>query len=141
MEHNGKNRKPYSGIWASVLMMVFVPTILYFLLEKGFARWLSDFPKQLNHITCCIVASGIGLLFDGSCWLVGAFKEPFQAVKTRMSNFVVNCKVSFRYALKEYGRDMKSDGVEFLIYIFIILFHLTVCIVEVVQVVAFLETM
>ncbi len=121
MDHQRKNGSPYAGIWAGIIILLIVPWSMYALFDNRFAVWLTRFSPEFNNASARIVGFGLGAMFHIFCMFSGAFKPTWQAVGTRMRNFKENLSVSFRYAVKEYGKDMKSDGVVFLIYSLVML--------------------
>ncbi len=114
MEHEGKEKSPYKGIFVSCFFMIFVP-VGCFALFAWLLPKVQDFSAELNRATAQTIGFGIGVLYDFIGIFSGAFKDGAAAVAERMGNFRENIAVSFGYACKEYLKDMKSGGVVLLI--------------------------
>ena len=103
-------KSPYQGLWAFILFMllpsVVMTAICYFVIMK----WQPQFGRDLNYASAKVVGFGLGICFHFSCILVGAFKEDFEAVKTRLKEFSTNLSVSLKFALKWYWDDVKTLG-------------------------------
>ena len=103
-------KTPYDGLWI-FLPIMFVPSVvitvlLYFVIHK----WQSRFGVDLNWATAKIFGFGSGMLFHCGCWIAGAFKEDFKAVKTRLKEFRENVVVSVKLAFTCYWDDVKTLG-------------------------------
>ncbi len=68
---------------------------------------------ELNFATAKILGCGMGAMFHFCCWIFGAFKDDFKAVKTRWKEFFFNLSISAKLAFKCYFEDLKTLGVAF----------------------------
>ena len=116
-----KSKKtPYEGIWIFLPMLVLPSVIITALLYFVISRWQSQYVAELNFATAKIFGCGSGILFHFGCWLMGAFKDDFRAVKTRLKEFFANIAVSFRLAFSCYWEDVKTLGLAFWIDVAIV---------------------
>ncbi len=119
MEYEGKTKSPYKGVFGSALLLAIVPVILYFLVFLV----VSKFKNQAKEITVnfsLMIGVGSGLLFQLTCILSGLIKGTFKVVVNRVKNFFSNLSINFKFAIKYYWEDIKSEGVVFWIYFLIV---------------------
>ena len=63
---------------------------------------------------------GCGFLFQMGCVIAGLFKGTFKVVVARVKEFFSNLSVNFKFAIKYYWENIKSEGIVFWIYFLII---------------------
>ena len=108
-------KSPYQGLWAFILFML-LPSIIMTLIAYGaLSKWQGRFGEELNFASAKTIGFGLGILFQISCIMVGAFTEDFNAVKTRLKEFFSNLSASPRTAFKWYWEDVKTLGLAFYI--------------------------
>lgn len=109
-----KSKKtPYQGLWIFLPVMVLPSVVITLLLYYVISLRQPQFGQELNWASAKIFGCGSGILFHFSCWLMGVFKEDFQAVKTRVKEFCANVVVSFRLAFSCYWEDVKTLGLAY----------------------------
>lgn len=113
-------KTPYQGLWIFLPMMILPSVVITWILYLVIARWQPQFRQELNWATAKIFGCGCGFLFHCSCWLMGVFKEDFQAVKIRLKEFCANIVVSFRLAFSCYWEDVRTLGLAYWIDVAVI---------------------
>ncbi len=119
MEYQGKEKGPYYGVWQTSLLLISIPIIFYFILYYFIAKFQGS--SELAKYTAMGFGFGIGSLFNISCAIAGLFKGTFKVVKKRIRDLFSNFRVSIKFAFKYYWEDIKSEGIVFWIYFFMIL--------------------
>ena len=119
MEHEGKTRSPYKGVFGSSLILTVVP-ILLFLFVLAVVKKFTNQPLSMDVNFSLMVGLGCGFLFQLTCVLSGLMKGTFKVVINRVKNFFSNLTINFKFALKYYWDDIKSEGVVFWIYFLIL---------------------
>lgn len=113
MEGVSTKKSPYQGLWIFLPIMfapsVVITAILYFVI----ARWQPQYIAEFNWATAKMFGFGSGILFHFCCWIAGAFKQDFRAVKTRLKEFFENIVVSPKLAFTCYWDDVKTLGLAF----------------------------
>ena len=115
MEYQGKNKSPYKGVFGTCLIMTVIPIALYFIVYLIVTKFTNQ-PKQLNVNFSLMIGVGCGFIFQLSCVLAGLLKGTFSVVINRVKEFFSNLTINFKFAIKYYWDDIKSEGVVFWIY-------------------------
>lgn len=123
MEHEGKNKSPYSGFWQCCVILLVVPLIIFALLYFAFDRF-SRFSDELDLYSSIAIGFGAGFLFQLSCVIAGLFKGLFTVVVHRICTFFSDLRISRKVAIRIYIEDLKENGIVFWVYLFIILITL-----------------
>lgn len=120
MEYQGKEKSPYYGVVQSSILLAFAPIFSYFLFYLILYKF---FPRgDLEMRYACVALGGlIASLFQLSCALAGLFKGIFKVVVNRVKELLENLSISFKFAMKYYWENVKSEGIVFWIYFNIIL--------------------
>lgn len=126
MENSQKS--PYKGLWIFIIMMILPSVALTFVLFAAINLFQARFGFDLNFATAKALGCGMGTLYHICCWLYGAFKEDFEAVKIRWKEFFFNLGISPRLAFKWYFEDLKVLGAAFWIDLAIVLGNLYICV-------------
>jgi hypothetical protein len=113
-------KTPYQGLWALILFMLLPSVLMSVIAYYAVSRFQPQFGHDINYATAKVIGFGLGILFHLSCFIVGAFNEDFNAVKTRLKEFATNLTVSFKFALKWYWEDVKTLGLALYIDLFLI---------------------
>lgn len=108
-------KSPYQGLWAFILFMLLPSIVMSVIAYYAISRFQGQFGRDLNLASAKTVGFGLGICFHISCIIVGAFNEDFNAVKTRVKEFINNLTVSPKFALKWYWEDVKTLGLAFYI--------------------------
>ncbi len=108
-------KSPYHGLWAFVLFMMLPSVVMTLIAYSAISRWQSQFTNEFNLAMAKVIGFGLGILFHISCIIVGAFKEDFYAVKTRLKEFFSNLRISPKTAFRWYWEDVKTLGLAFYI--------------------------
>ena len=119
MEHEGKTRSPYKGVLGSSLLLIGVPLLLFifvFLVVRKFTNQ----PLNMDINFSLMIGVGCGFLLQLSCILSGLMKGTFKVVTNRVKNFFSNLTINFKFAVKYYWDDIKTEGVVFWIYFLIL---------------------
>ena len=132
-------KTPYQGLWVFVPMMMLPSIAITWLLYVVIAKQQSQFSQELNMASAKIFGFGSGILFHFSCWLCGAFKEDFQAVKIRVRELFENLTVSWKLALSCYWDDVKTLGMAFWIDMALIALNIGVFVDALLDFMAMLE--
>ena len=103
-------KSPYHGLWAFILFMLLPSAVMTFIAYCAISKWQSEFGIEFNKASSKIIGYGLGILFHTSCIIVGAFKDDFDAVVTRIKLLFENLSVSPKFALKWYWEDVKELG-------------------------------
>ncbi len=119
-------KSPYHGLWAFILFMLLPSVVMTLITYSAVSIWQSRFGVKFNWATAKTIGFGLGILFHISCIIVGAFKEDFDAVKTRLSEFFSNLKASPKTAFKWYWEDVKTLGLAFWIDLTLVGFNVYV---------------
>lgn len=120
-----KSKKtPYQGLWIFVPIMFLPSVVITLLLYFVINRWQPQYGVELNWAAAKIFGCGSGILFHMGCWIAGAFKEDFMAVKTRLKEFCANIVVSFKLAFSCYWEDVKTLGLAYWIDVAIIFLNI-----------------
>ena len=119
MEHEGKNIHPYKGVFGRSLILIIVPAFLTFCLFLVIEKY-SKTPTNVNKDFAIMIGCGVGFLFQLSTALCGLLKGTFKVVITRIKNFFSNLTINFKFAIKYYWDDIKTEGIVFWIYFLII---------------------
>ena len=104
------NKSPYHGLWAFILFMLLPSVVMTLICYSAISIWQDQFGKAFNWASAKVIGFGLGILFHISCIIVGTFKNDFEAVKTRLSEFFSNLKASPKTAFKWYWEDVKVLG-------------------------------
>lgn len=116
MEHFGKNKSPYHGVWQTCIGLIGVPIGFFFLVRYAIFRF-QDFPDDMNNYAAMMFGFGIGSLFNISLMIAGLLKEPFNAVVTRTKNLIGNLfTMPFKVTRKCYAEDVREYGLVFWIF-------------------------
>ncbi len=110
---NDPKKSPYQGIFIKVIVLVLPPVVLTWLFYGVITRWQSWYSYELNWASAKALGCGLGGLFHLSCWISGAFRQDFRAVKERLKEFFENVSVSLGLAFTWYLRDVKTLGLAF----------------------------
>lgn len=119
MEYEGKAKSPYKGLLGSSFLLIAIPVFLFifiFLIIKKYTK----LPNDLKVDFSLMIGFGCGFLFQMTCILSGLFKGTFKVVVNRVKNFFSNLSINFKFAIKYYWEDIKSEGVVFWIYFLIV---------------------
>ena len=108
-------KSPYQGLWAFILFMLLPSVVMTLIAYSAISTWQPQFGKEFNFASAKVIGFGLGILFHFSCIIVGAFKEDFNAVKTRLKEFLDNLSASPKTAFKWYWEDVKTLGLAFYI--------------------------
>lgn len=106
-------KSPYHGLWAFILFMILPSVLMTLLSYSAISKFQPQFGREFNLAMAKTIGFGLGILFHASCWIVGAFNEDFNAVKTRLKELVSNLNISLKFALKCYIEDVKTLGLAF----------------------------
>ncbi len=117
---------PCRGMWVKLIVLIMPPLVLVGIFYGAISRWQPWYSFNLNWASAKTLGCGLGVLFHLSCWVAGAFKQDFRAVKNRVKEFFANISVSPGLAFKWYWREVKSYGVAFWIEIFVMAVNLAV---------------
>lgn len=123
MEFEGKNRSPYKGVLLVCLVQILGPLLMYFLFRLA-VGYYQDFSAYISKCECVAFAYGIGTVISLCFAISGGWTVPFAAVCSRISDFFTNMAVSPGFAFSCYWRDMKVNGVVFILYFGIFVFEL-----------------
>ena len=104
---------PYQGLWIFIPIMLLPSVAITWVLFLVIDLRQPQFGQELNWAAAKMFGCGCGILFHISCWLMGVFKEDFQAVKMRLKEFCANIVVSFRLAFSCYWEDVKTLGLAY----------------------------
>ena len=119
MEHIGKEKSPYHGVFLSSLMLVSVPTLLFILFHYLISKY-QHFEQDFNTYSAMVIGFGVGFIFQFSCVFAGLTKGTLSVVVRRVAEFFSNLTVSPKFAFKCYIADVKENGIVFWIYFIII---------------------
>ncbi|MBO5039941.1 MAG: hypothetical protein J6D09_02455 [Clostridia bacterium] len=108
-------KTPYQGLWAFILFMLLPSVVMTSLSFGAMMKWQGRFGADFNWASAKAVGCGLGILFHISCIIIGAFTEDFNAVKTRLKEFIANLSASPKTAFKWYWQDVKTLGLAFYI--------------------------
>ena len=122
MEYEGKKKSLYRGIWIPFVLMVAVPTILYFV----FYFAIGTFSTLPHHIVVDVAlgfAALVGTLFMISCWIAGFLSGFFSAWFKRIYMLFTNIKIFKGKAIRWYFEDFVRTGgiILWLFFLFLIL--------------------
>ena len=136
MEHEGKKKKPYHGIWIPFLAILIVPTIAYIIFYNVIK--LNFVAEDTIHIhTALFFAGAVGFVFDIICVLSGFLSDLIKAFKNRISEthelFGLFTKEGFKYYWSSFFHD---GGPIFWVFILISVAH---AVIGVVGLITFLE--
>ena len=126
MEYQGKNKSPYYGVWQSSLLLIAVPIVLFFFFKGIFDLEGKLTSEQIIH-SSLFFGCGVASIFQLSCVLAGLFKGTFVVVVERLKELFGNLPISFRFAMKHYWENVKSEGIVFWIYFDILTITLILC--------------
>lgn len=119
MEYSGKNKKRYHGFWFECFLLIIVPIALYIMFLLVFGHYM-PYRNELNEVSARVLGFGLGSVYHASCFVAGAFAPAWDAVKFRFSNLFENLTYSLKIAAKGYLYDLKSEGIEFWVYLTIL---------------------
>jgi hypothetical protein len=119
MDGYEKEKSPYHGLWVNCLLIVGVPTILYFIF-LGMFREYQRGADELHVMSARVLAGGVGVLFHLSLWIAGVFRESIRAVTRRVSEFFEDLSISIGFAARDYWYNIKTDGAVLVIYLALI---------------------
>ena len=132
MEHEGKNKSPYSGFWQCCVILLIVPLIIFALIYFAFDRF-SSFSNELNIYSSIAIGFGTGFLFQLSCIIAGLFKGMFMVVVHRICTLFSDLRISRKIAIRIYIEDLKENGVVFWGYLLIILITLGISVFGIIK--------
>ena len=119
MEYDGKTKSPYYGIGLSSIMLVAAPIIMYFFFYFIFKNDATLNDKEVIY-SSLFFGCGVAWIFQFTCVLAGLMKGTFKVVVERIKELFENLQISFKFAMKHYWENIKSEGVVFWIYFIII---------------------
>lgn len=120
---SNKKYSPYHGIWVVILCMIAGPAVLTIIIESTL-KIVQPFHFRVNAPSARFVGCGLGFVFHIILIVGGALREPYEALKFRISEFRENLAGSFRFALQCYWDDVRQYGAVFDICLLLILANL-----------------
>lgn len=126
----GKKKNVFLSDLLSSLMFIVSPFLLTYALYSIMIRFPTQ-SENIAKITSYIFGFGVSFVFQISCCIVGLFKGKFVVVIKRFIEFKENLIISFKYAFKEYWRNIFTNGITFWVYLAIMTFTLLVCIFKI----------
>ena len=127
MEYQGKEKSPYYGVLLSSILLISSPFVMYLFFLFIFTRF-RPYEVIANRYASISFGCLIAFLFQLSCAIAGLFKGTFKVVIVRLQEFFSNLSISFKFALKYYFENIKSEGIVFWIYFTILASTLFGCI-------------
>lgn len=125
MQNDEKHRSPYRGFAVTLIALIAVPAVFYWLIYLLHAEYLHT-SHALNVASAKVLGCGCGAIFHLMCLVSGALRPGWQAVKYRMREFRENLIVGIGYAFESYWEDIRTDGVTFLISFAVIAMNLAI---------------
>lgn len=112
--NDSEYKSPYKGIIISLFFIIGAPVVCYFFIYT-ILEW-NDYHKQVE-LTARVIGSGVGVCLHLGMIIQGMLSESWRVVKARVCEFFANLTIGVGFAFGEYFRDLKQNGVAFIIYI------------------------
>lgn len=120
MEHYGKEKKVYSGIWIPFILIIAVPTVNYFLFFWAISQF-SKLDNTLVMYTSIAFAGLTGVLFFIGCLISGFVHDLFEAMIYRIKDTIEFFGWFSIDGIKYYFREFIHDGGPILWMFFILM--------------------
>ncbi len=115
MAINPSQKDPYHGLPLFFFINIAFSLAVYFaigmVISKG--QGVTVDQRNMDFLQTLIVASGTGLLLTLSLFIAGLLKEPFAAVKERVSTFFEDVGINFKQAVSWWWYNVKKNGIAF----------------------------
>lgn len=126
MEHYGKEKKPYHGIAVPYILMLVIPTNLYFLFYWAILT-NTILPKIVVIYMSLAFSCLVGVLFDLSFLISGFLSDAFEAWMRRIGQLFANIKIFKKKAIAWYFDDFKENA-GIMIWLFVLVFGATLAV-------------
>ena len=122
MEHEGKKKNPYKGIYIGFIFVILVPIVFYFLFYAVLNR-VGNTPIMAVYMSLTF-AGLIGVLFDAICIISGLITDLFVNFFRRIKNTLTYFRPFEKGSYSFYFRQFIEGGGP-LLWIFLLLFAAT----------------
>ena len=125
MEHLGKEKKPYHGIWIPFILMLILPAGVFCLLYFVITRYQSGSTAYAFSISLAL-SFLVGFLFAISCLIAGFLHDQFVALAVRIKDTHDYYGLLTKEGIKYYFGEFIHDGGPIVWIFFIITIALAV---------------
>lgn len=106
-------QSPYKGILIGLSFVIGAPIATYFFIYT-LLEW-NDYHKQVE-LTARVIGSGIGVCLHLGMIIQGMLSDSWRVVKNRVCEFFANLTIGIGFAIGQYFRDLKQNGIVFILY-------------------------